>query len=110
MQGTTLRIQNGSRSHADSLQVLLADYKTDLVQQDGSWQIKVEIGDLAALLVQLFDTLGTWLEAEQVDSLFLHFDERQCTLLRPSKERLQDSTDSCSNGSRNSKRRSTPGS
>jgi ANTAR domain-containing protein len=91
MEGTTLRIQNGSRAHAESLHLLLADYKTDLVQQDGSWHIEVELGELAALLIKLFNTLGTWLAAEQVDSLFLHFDERQFTLLRPSSARLQDS-------------------
>ena len=91
MEGTTLRIQNGSRAHAESLHLLLADYRTNVVQQNGSWQIEVELGDLAALLIGLFDTLGAWLEAEQVDSLFLHFDERQFTLLRPSKEPLRDS-------------------
>ncbi len=92
MEGTTLRIQNGSRAHAESLRLLLlADYKTDVVQQDGSWQIEVELGDLAALLIELFNRLGTWLEAERVDALLLHFDERQFTLLHPSKERLEDS-------------------
>jgi hypothetical protein len=91
MEGTTLRIQNGSRAHAESLHLLLADYKTDVVQQNGSWQIEVELGELAALLIRLFTTLGAWLEAEQVDSLLLHFDERQFTLLRPSNERLEDS-------------------
>jgi ANTAR domain len=91
MEGTTLRIQNGSRAHAESLHLLLADYKTDVVQQDGSWQIEVELGELATLLITLFNILGAWLEAEQVDSLFLHFDERQFTLLRPSTERLHDS-------------------
>jgi ANTAR domain-containing protein len=41
--------------------------------------------------VKLFETMGAWLDDEQVDSLLLHFDERQYTLLRPSKERLRDS-------------------
>jgi hypothetical protein len=91
MEGTTLRIQNGSRAHAESLHLLLADYKTDLVQEDGSWHIEVDLGELAALLITLFNTLGTWLEAEQVDSLFLHFDQRQFTLLRPSADRVHDS-------------------
>ncbi len=35
MEGTTLRIQNGSRAHAESLHLLLAEYKTDVVQQNG---------------------------------------------------------------------------
>jgi hypothetical protein len=92
MEGTTLRIENTSRAHAESLNdLLLADYKTELVQHDGSWQVEVQLGEIAALLLQLFNSLGSWLEAEQVDSLLLHFDERQFTLVRPSKERLQDS-------------------
>lgn len=110
MEGTTLRIQNGSRAHAESLHVLLADYRTNVVQQNGSWQIEVELGDLAALLIGLFDTLGAWLEAEQVDSLFLHFDERQFTLLRPSKERSATRTASCLSGLHSLRRRSVRGS
>lgn len=92
MEGRTLRIENSNRAHAESLHRLLADYNTDLVRRDNHWQVEVELGDLAALLIRLFNTLGTWLEAEQVDSLFLHFDERQFTLLRPSENRVHDST------------------
>jgi ANTAR domain-containing protein len=93
MEGTTLRIENSSRAHAESLhELLLTDYETDLVQQDGAWQVEVQLGELAALLLKLFDKIGSWLDAEQVDSLLLHFDERQYTLLRPSKERLHDSS------------------
>ena len=33
MEGTTLRIENSSRAHAESLHLLLTDYKTELVQQ-----------------------------------------------------------------------------
>ena len=91
MEGTTLRIENSSRAHAESLHLLLTDYKTELVQHDGAWQVEVQLGELAALLLGLFDTIGSWLDGEQVDSLLLHFDERQYTLLRPSKERLHDS-------------------
>jgi len=92
MEGTTLRIENSSRAHAESLQqLLLTEYTTALVQQDGAWRVEVQLGELASLLLNLFNTLGAWLDSEQVDSLLLHFDERQYTLLRPSKERLQDS-------------------
>ena len=91
MSGTTVRIENSSRAHAESLHLLLTDYKTELVQDDGSWQVEVQLGELASLLLKLFDRLGSWLEGEQVDSVLLHFDERQYTLLRPSKERLHDS-------------------
>jgi ANTAR domain len=91
MEGTTVRIENSSRAHAESLRVRLADYKPELVQQDGVWQVEVRLGELGTLLVKLFDSIGSWLDSEQVDSLLLHFDQRQYTLLRPSKERLQDS-------------------
>jgi len=72
---------------------VLSDYKTELVQEDGSWQVEVQLGELAGLLVKLFDSIGSWLVSEQVDSLLLHFDERQYTLLRTSKERLRGSTE-----------------
>jgi hypothetical protein len=91
MDGTTVRIENSSRAHAESLHVMLVDYETKLVQQDGAWQVDVQLGELAALWLQLFDILGSWLDSEQVASLLLHFDERQYTLLRPSKDRLHDS-------------------
>src|SRR6478736_1444415 len=69
MEGTTLRIENSSRAHAESLHgLLLADYKTDLVQNDGAWQVEIQLGELAALLLRLFDTIGSWLDSEQVDS------------------------------------------
>jgi hypothetical protein len=92
MEGTTLRIENSSRAHAESLHLMLADYETDLVQDDGTWQVEVELGELASLLVKLFNTLGVWLDASHVDSMQLHFDDRQFTLLRPSEDRLRDST------------------
>jgi hypothetical protein len=91
MDGATLRIENSSRAHAESLHRLLTDYKTELVQHDGSWQLEVQAGEIGSLLLNLFETLGRWLDAEQIDSLLIHFDERQYALLRPSKERLHDS-------------------
>lgn len=93
MDGTTLRIENSTRAHAESLKLLLTDYKTELVQFDGAWQVEVQLGELATLLLKLFDSLGSWLDSERVDSLLLHFDQRQYTLLRPSKERLRGSSD-----------------
>jgi len=91
MDGTTVRIENSTRAHAESLHLALTEYRTELVQNDGAWQVEVQLGELATLLVGLFDSIGSWLDTEHVDSLLLHFDQRQYTLLRPSKERLQDS-------------------
>lgn len=92
MDGTTVRIENSSRAHAESLHAMLADFKSELIHEEGSWQVEVHLGELAGLLLKLFDSIGSWLDSAQVDSLLLHFDERQYTLLRPSKERLPDST------------------
>jgi hypothetical protein len=91
MDGTTVRIEHSSRAHAESLHRLLAEYTTGLVQHNGAWQVEVQLGALGELLLGLFGVFGSWLEAEQVDSLLLHFDERQYTLLRPSEDRLPDS-------------------
>ena len=91
MPGSTLRIENSTRAHAESLHVVLADYEARLVQDGQAWQVEVQLGELASLLVRLFEELGAWLENEQVDSVLLRFDERQFTLLRPSPDRLIDS-------------------
>jgi len=91
MDGTVLRIQNSSRAHAEPLHRLLRDYQASLVQRDGAWQVGLGLGDLGAFLPRLFDSLGSWLDAEQVDSLVLHLAERQYVLLRPSKERPRES-------------------
>lgn len=90
--GTTIRIEVSSRARNESLQRLLTDFETDVIQHDGSWQLVVQLGELGSLLVSLFDTMGSWLDAERVESLLIHFDERQYTLLCPSRERLHDST------------------
>jgi hypothetical protein len=93
VDGTSVRIENSSRAHAEGLHLLLRDYRRELIQNEqGAWQVEVQLGELASLLLTLFDILGGWLEAEQVDSLLLHFDERQFVLLRPSKDRLEGSS------------------
>jgi ANTAR domain-containing protein len=91
MEGTTLGIENSSRAHAESLNRVLADYKTDLVQDNGSWRVELELGELTEVLLELFDKVGSWFDAEQADSLLLSFGERQYTLLRPSKSRVYNS-------------------
>jgi hypothetical protein len=90
MEGTTLRIENSSRAHAESLHRALVDYRTDLVQQDGGWRVELDL-DETEVLVELFDTVGVWFDAERVDTLLLSFGERQYTLLRPSTNRVYNS-------------------
>jgi hypothetical protein len=92
MDGTVLRIENSSRVHAESLHRLLRGYQASLVQIDGAWQVEIGLGDVGAFMRQLSDSLGSWLDAEQVDSLVLHLAERQYVLLRRSKERPRDSS------------------
>jgi ANTAR domain len=91
VEGTALRIENSSRAHAESLHRALAEYQTDLVQQDGSWRVEVELGELTDVLLELFDRVGVWFDSERVDSLLLSFGERQYTLLRPSTNRVYNS-------------------
>jgi hypothetical protein len=91
MEGTTLGIENSSRAHAESLNRVLSDYETDLVHDDGSWRVEVELGELTQVLLELFDTIGSWFDAERVESLLLSFGERQYPLLRPSKSRVYNS-------------------
>jgi len=92
LAGTAVRIENSSRAHAEALGALLTGYQTELIQHNGTWQLEVDLGELGPLLVQLFQTLGEWLEDSKVDSLLLHFDDRQYTLLRPAKDRQVDSS------------------
>jgi hypothetical protein len=92
MDGAAVRIENSSRGHAESLHLLLTDFETKVVENDGAWQVEVQLGELAGLLLRLFERIASWLDTEQIDSLLLHFDERQYTLLRPSDERLRDSS------------------
>src|SRR3954469_21217016 len=87
LPGTTVRIENSTRAHAEALGTQLTAYRTELVSHNGSWQLEVDLGELGPLLVQLFQALGEWLEDSSVDSLLLHFDDRQFTLLRPPKDR-----------------------
>jgi hypothetical protein len=90
MEATTLRIENSSRAHAESLHRALVDYRTDLVQDDGSWRVEVDL-DETEVLLELFDTVGLWFDSERVDTLLLSFGERQYTLLRPSTNRVYNS-------------------
>ena len=79
-----LRIENSSRAHAESLHRQLAGYETGLVEDDGGWRVEVEL-DETEVLLGLFDRVGSWFDAERVDSVLLSLGERQYTLLRPSK-------------------------
>ena len=92
MSATTVRIEHSSRAHAEALGQQLADCRTELISHNGTWQLEVDLGELGPLLVQLFQTLGEWLEDSKVDSLLLHFDDRRYTLLRPPQDRRPDSS------------------
>ena len=91
MEGTTLRIENSSRAHAESLHRLLATTSPNSSSRTAPGRSRSRSASWPSLLLKLFDTLGVWLDSEQVDSLLLHFDQRQYTLLRPSKDRLHGS-------------------
>jgi hypothetical protein len=79
----TLRIEASKRPHAESLQHQLASFDPQLVKVGRSWQVEIRPGEETPALLQLFRTLGSWLEREQRASLTVHFGERAYTLLRP---------------------------
>lgn len=90
--GESIRIEASSRPHAESLKDTLDGYSTQLVREGQSWQVELEGDGLSTQLLELLRVLGAWLEAEQLDSLRIHFDERSYTLLRPTGSQPLDST------------------
>lgn len=86
-----IRIEASSRPHAESLQAALDGYSSHLVRVEKSWQVELEEDILSMQLLDLLRVLGTWLEAEQLQSLRIHFDERTYTLLVPGEPRPPDS-------------------
>jgi hypothetical protein len=89
--GQLIRIEASSRPHAESLQAALDGYSSQLVREGKSWQVELEGSDLSTQLLELLRVLGTWLEAEQLESLRVHFDDRSYTLLVPTDSRQEDS-------------------
>ncbi len=81
--GETIRLEASSRTHAESLQHAFDGYTSELVQQDGSWQLELDFGPETAALLALFETAHSWLADEQLASMTVHFDSRAFTLLRP---------------------------
>ena len=81
--GQSIRIEASKRPHAESLQSVLGDFAPELVQIGQSWQVEILPGTETQAALDLFHTLGSWLESEQRASLTLHLDERAYTLLRP---------------------------
>jgi hypothetical protein len=89
--GKSIRIEASKRPHAESLQSALTDFAPELVKVGQSWQVEILPGPETQAALELFHTLGAWLEREQRASLTLHIDERAYTLLRPVDERPDDS-------------------
>lgn len=91
--GETIRLEASSRTHAESLQHAFSDHASELVQENGSWQVELTLGPEAALLLTLFDTAQSWLVQESLASMILHFDDKSFTLLRPLNGVAADSTE-----------------
>jgi ANTAR domain len=81
--GETIRLDASSRTHAESLQQAFPDYDSELVKENGSWQVELTLGQEAKLLLSLFETMHGWLLQEKLASMIIHFDDRAFTLLRP---------------------------
>jgi hypothetical protein len=81
--GKSIRIEPSKRPHAESLQSALTDFAPELVKVGQSWQVEILLDPETSAALELFPTLGAWLERERRPSLTLHLDERAYTLLRP---------------------------
>jgi hypothetical protein len=88
---SSIRIEASSRPHAESLRAALDGYSSQLVREGKSWQVELESDHLSTQLLELLRVLGSWLEAEQLESLRVYFDDRTYTLLVPSDARQDDS-------------------
>jgi hypothetical protein len=91
--GKSIRIEASKRPHAESLQSVLTDFSPELVKIGRSWQVEIHSGPETRAVLELFHTLGSWLEREQRSSLTLHVDERAYTLLRPGDGKPDGSTE-----------------
>ena len=89
--GETIRLEASSRPHAESLQQAFPTYSSELVQEKGSWQVELQLGPESKLLLELFDTMQSWLVQEQLASMIVHFDSKAFTLLRPTNGDAPDS-------------------
>ena len=89
--GETIRLEASSRPHAESLQQAFPSYSSELVQENGSWQVELLLGPEAKLMLELFDTMQSWLVEAQLASMIVHFDHKAFTLLRPTNGDAPDS-------------------
>jgi hypothetical protein len=89
--GETIRLEASSRTHAESLQQAFTDHTSELVQENGSWQVELLLGPEAKVLLGLFDTMQDWLVQAKLASMIIHFDGRAFTLLRPTNGDSPDS-------------------
>jgi hypothetical protein len=91
--GKSIRIEASKRPHGESLQSALTDFAPELVKVGQSWQVEILPGPETQAALELFHTLGAWLECEHRSSLTLHLDERAYTLFRPVDGRPDGSTE-----------------
>lgn len=91
--GQSIRIEASKRPHAESLQGALTKFAPELVKIGQSWQVEILPGPETSAALEVFHTLGAWLEREQRASLTLHLDERAYTLLRPADQQPDGSTE-----------------
>jgi hypothetical protein len=91
--GKSIRIEASKRPHAESLQGVLTAFAPELVKVGQSWQVEILPGPETQAALDIFHTLGAWLEREQRASLTLHLDERAYTLLRPVDGQADSSTE-----------------
>ena len=93
MTGEPLRFEASTREHAESLHQALHEYPTHVIDVDGSYQVEMTPdNEITSRLVELFDTVGSWLTQSKIGTCQIHFGSRSLALVAPSDGSKSDPT------------------
>lgn len=83
-----------TRSDAEELQQVLDAFDSEVSHDEESWSVALRpTAETAPELLNLFDSIGRWLEGSRQASLRARFGERSFTIMRPSDTRPTDSAE-----------------
>jgi ANTAR domain len=84
MVGETVRFEASTQAHAESLRDALGGFQPSVVSIEGSYQVELQPdSEVTARLVDLFETVGTWLLGAGLTNCTVHFGERSLTIVAP---------------------------
>ena len=82
MSREPVRFEASTREHAESLRDALEHFPVHVVDVQGSYQVELTPDDeLSARLVELFDTVGGWLNEAKLGVCQVHFGDRSLSLV-----------------------------